>query len=252
MASFHYSIKSGKKGSARRHSSYIQRQGAHSAREDLVHASHGNLPTWAGGDPNAFWSMADRHERANGAAYREHEIALPSELTRSELIELAERLAQRLAGTKPYQYAIHAPEGALGGIENPHVHLMCSDRIPDGVERPPDRTFSRYNRVNPEEGGCRKDSGGKSPIELRQEVTAKRKLVADTQNEMLAECGHTTRVDHRSLRARGLDRQAERHLGPLMVKELGEGEKAQYAAYRAGHGADALPAAAAAAAAVEQ
>lgn len=67
--------------------------------------SHGNLPTWAGGEPKAFWSMADRHERANGAAYREHEIALPSELTRPELIVLAERLAQRLAGTKPYQYA---------------------------------------------------------------------------------------------------------------------------------------------------
>ncbi|WP_164274006.1 MobA/MobL family protein [Stenotrophomonas sp. B1-1] len=241
MASFHYSIKSGKRGTARRHSGYIQREGAHSDREDLVHASHGNLPRWAGNDPKTFWSMADRHERANGAAYREHEIALPSELSRPELIELAERLALRLAGKKPYQYAIHAPEGALGGIENPHVHLMCSDRVPDGVERSPDRTFSRYNPTRPDQGGCRKDSGGKIPIELSQEVTARRKLVADTQNEMLAECGHATRVDHRSLRAQGIGRQAERHLGPLMVKEMGEDEKAQYAAYRACHDADAPP-----------
>ncbi|HEL3210251.1 TPA: MobA/MobL family protein [Stenotrophomonas maltophilia] len=242
MASFHYSIKSGKRGSARRHSSYIQREGSHSEQEDLVHASHGNLPPWAKDDPKAFWGMADRHERANGAAYREHEIALPGELTQPQLVELAERLAQRLAGSKPYQYAIHAPEGALGGIENPHVHLMCSDRIPDGIERTPDRTFSRYNPNHPAEGGCRKDSGGKSPMELRQVVTARRKLVADTQNEMLAECGHSTRVDHRSLRDQGLDRRAERHLGSLLVKELADGEKAQYVAYRAGHDASTPPA----------
>ncbi|MEN5285916.1 MobA/MobL family protein [Stenotrophomonas lactitubi] len=241
MASFHYSIKSGKSGTARRHCEYIQRVGSHSVRQDLVHASHGNLPTWAEDDPKAFWSMADRHERANGAAYREHEIALPSELTQPQLIELTERLVQRLAGPKPYQYAIHAPEGALGGIENPHVHLMCSDRVPDGIERTRDRTFSRYNQAHPAEGGRKKDSGGRSPMVLRQEVTARRKLVADTQNEMLAECGHSTRVDHRSLRDRGLDRRAERHLGPLLVKEMADGEKAQYVVYRAGHGASAEP-----------
>lgn len=241
MASFHYSIKSGKKGTARRHGGYILREGSHSKRQDLVHASHGNLPPWSQEDPKAFWSMADRYERANGAAYREHEIALPSELTRPQLIELAERLAQRLAGPKPYQYALHAPDGALGGIENPHVHLMCSDRIPDGIERAPDRMFSRFNPTRPAEGGCRKDSGGKSPMELRKDVTTKRKLVADTQNEMLAECGHTTRVNHRSLREQGLDRRAERHLGPLLVKEMADGERAQYVAYRAGHGAGKQP-----------
>ncbi|MNV90159.1 MobA/MobL family protein [compost metagenome] len=79
-------------------------------------------------------------------------------------------------------------------------------------------------------------------MELRQEVTARRKLVADIQNEMLAECGHSTRVDHRSLRDQGLDRRAERHLGPLLVKEMADGEKAQYVAYRAGHDAGPLPA----------
>ena len=123
----------------------------------------------------------------------------------------------------------------LKAFANPHVHLMCSDRIPDGIERTPDRTFSPYNPIHPTEGGCRKDSGGKSPMELRQEVTARRKLVADTQNEMLAECGHSIRVDHRSLRDQGLGRRAERHLGPLLIKEMADGEKAQYVSYRAGH-----------------
>ncbi|THD10817.1 plasmid mobilization protein, partial [Pseudofulvimonas gallinarii] len=164
--------------------------------------------------------MADQHERANGAAYREHEVALPNELTVAQLIELAERLSRKLVGNKPFQYAIHAPEGKLGGIQNPHVHLMHSDRIPDGIDRSPDRMFARYNALQPSAGGCRKDSGGRSPMELRQQVIASRKLVADIQNQALAEHGHEARVDHRTLRDQGVRRRAEHHLGPRFIKGM--------------------------------
>lgn len=232
MASFHHSIKSGKKGSARRHSTYIGREGCHSSREDLIHTSHGNMPSWAQNNPGCFWNMADRFERANGAAYREHEIALPNELATEQLIDLAERLVQNLVGNKPYQYAIHAPEGSIGKVQNPHIHLMYSDRVPDGISRAPDKMFSRFNAKQPEIGGCRKDSGGETPLQLRQKVTATRRLVADTQNQMLAECGHGTRVDHRSLSEQGIERRAERHLGAPVVKRMGAKEKAAYAFLR--------------------
>jgi len=237
MASFHYCIKSGKKGSARRHSTYIGREGSHSTRKDLIHTGHSNLPSWANGNPGNFWSMADLHERANGAAYREHEIALPNELTVPQLIDLTERLVKNLVGSKPYQYAIHAPEGTLGGIQNPHVHLMCSDRLPDGIDRSPERMFSRYNAKQPDAGGCRKDSGGKSPMELRQQVTTARKLVAEIQNEVLAEHGHEARVDHRSLRDQGVQRRAERHLGQHFIEGMADAEKTLYAQCRTGDAA---------------
>ena len=126
----------------------------------------------------------------------------------------------------------------MQGAGNPHVHLMCSDRVPDGIEREPDRTFARFNPTKPDKGGCRKDSGGKSPLELRQQVTLTRKLVADTQNQMLAECGHSARVDYRSHRERGLERKPERHLGTLFIKQMGDAEKDQYVDYRAGHHAE--------------
>lgn len=232
MASIHHSIKSGKKGNARRHSTYIGREGSNSTREDLIHTSYGNLPGWAQGNPGYFWSMADKYERANGAAYREHEIALPNELSIPQLIELAERLVLNLVGSKPYQYAIHAPEGSIGKIQNPHIHLMYSDRVPDGIDRAPDQMFSRFNAKDPETGGCRKDSGGKTPMELRQEVTATRKLAADTQNQVLAEYGHVARVDHRSLRERGLERRPERHLGAHFIEGMGAAEKAAYGVHR--------------------
>ena len=237
MASIHHSIKSGKKGSARRHSTYIGREGSNSTREDLIHIGYGNLPDWARGNPGYFWSMADKHERANGAAYREHEIALPNELTKEQLIELAERLVRNLVGGKPYQYAIHASEGSIGNIQNPHLHLMYSDRVPDGIDRAPEQMFSRFNAKAPETGGCRKDSGGKTPLQLRQEVTATRRLAAETQNHMLAECGYDARVDHRSLRAQGLERRAERHLGAHFIEGMGAGEKALYAVHRGAPGA---------------
>ena len=85
MASFHHSIKSRRKGSAVAHSTYISNED----REDLIYTSYGNLPEWAEGSIRLFWRMANAHERANGAVYREHEIALPNELTRDQLIELA-------------------------------------------------------------------------------------------------------------------------------------------------------------------
>lgn len=228
MASFHHCIKSGRKGSAVAHSTYISNED----REDLIYTSYGNLPEWAEGSIRLFWRMANAHERANGAVYREHEIALPNELTRDQLIELAERVVRELVGTKPYQFAIHMPDGRIGGISNPHIHLMYSDRIPDGINRSPDQMFSRFNSKRPEAGGCRKDSGGRSPLDLRNEVIATRKMIADLQNQALAEHGHDSRVDHRSLREQGLQRRPERHLGPARVRDLTTDEKAQFAEFR--------------------
>lgn len=232
MASFHHQIKSGKKGSAQHHAKYINRDGRYSTREDLIHAAYGNMPDWCRDNPNMFWSMADLHERANGAAYREHVIALPNELTAEQLIALAERMVRELIGTKPYQYAIHAPEGQLGGIRNPHLHLMYSDRMPDGVQRPAERVFARFNPGCPGSGGWRKDSGGMNRLELRSQVIATRKAIADLQNEALTEGGYDARVDHRTLREQGQQRRPERHLGAARVRDMSPDERAAYAAHR--------------------
>lgn len=234
MASFHHSIKSGKKGTAREHAAYIERHGRYRNRgEDLIHAAYGNLPAWAENDPSLFWKMADKHERVNGAAYREHEIALPNELTENQLIVLVDRMVQELVGEKPYHYAIHAPAGALGAIPNPHVHLMYSDRLPDGIERAPQQMFARFNAKFPEHGGCRKDSGGMTPLELRDHVITTRKTIADLQNQALAENGYKARVDHRRLREQGAMRPPERHLGPARIRNLSADEKAAFTEHRA-------------------
>lgn len=233
MASFHHRIKSGKKGSAYAHAAYIARNGKYSNRgEDLVHTGFGNMPDWAESNPSLFWKMADRYERSNGAAYREHEVALPNELNEDQLILLTKKIVSELIGNKPYQYAIHAPDGSLGAIPNPHVHLMYSDRMPDGIRREPEKIFSRFNAKQPENGGCRKDSGGLSRHELRENVIATRKTIADLQNQTLKEHGHEARVDHRSLREQGKQHRPERHMGAARIRKLTTEEKAAFTADR--------------------
>lgn len=227
MASFHHCLKSGKKGTAANHAAYITRQGKYSHREDLVCTGHGNMPAWANDNPSAFWKTGDKHERANGAVYREHEIALPAELTREQQKELVVDLIQVMVGSKPYEYAIHAPNSSIEGSTNTHLHLMFSDRMQDGIERSPEQTFSRYNAKQPERGGCKKDSGGKNRLALRDELIQTRKMCADLQNAALQKHGHANRVDHRSLREQGIERAPERHLGPARIQDMSEEDKAR-------------------------
>lgn len=232
MASFHYSIKSGKRGTGADHAAYIARRGKFRDREDLVASGHGNMPRWAEDNPLLFWRAGDKHERANGAVYREHEIALPAELTREQQLELVQALARELVGDKPYQYAVHAPSSSLEGVVNAHVHLMYSDRLPDGIERSPEQTFRRYNAKQPELGGARKGSGGRDPVALHDELVEIRRKCAELQNATLAKYGHDARVDHRSLRKQGVERAPERHLGPARIRSMGTEERARYVAER--------------------
>ena len=107
MASYHCSVKVGAKGQAAGHGRYIARVGKYSGHEryeDLEASGHGNMPAWAAHNPDHFWSAADEHERANGATYREIEVALPRELTTDQRRELVEDfISQELGDRHAYQ-----------------------------------------------------------------------------------------------------------------------------------------------------
>lgn len=230
MATYHLSIKNGKKGKAANHAAYIAREGKHGKNldePDLVALEHGNLPAWANGDPLYFFKMSDAGERVNGAAYRELEFALPSELTLEQQCELAREFAKQQIGEKPFLLAVHSPTAALGDVQQPHGHAMFSDRTPDGIERTPEKHFSRYNSANPELGGCKKDSGGKAPAILKDELKSRRASFAELQNKFLEKYGHAARVDHRSYRERGIAKDAEKHLGAAAIKKMEETDKVQ-------------------------
>ena len=226
MANFHFEIKSGRNGCD--HSQYIARVGFHGKREDLVASGHGNLPAWAGDEPEALWKAAEQYERKNGAVYREATISLPNELSAVQNIALAADLVAKLAPGKPHQFAIHAPKSSIAGEANPHLHLMTSDRVDDGIERPARIFFKRPNAKDPTLGGRRKASGGRNRLEMRDALIGMRKLAAETINQHLAMHGHDVRVDHRTLKARGVHRDAEKYLGPARIRRMTVKEKTKH------------------------
>lgn len=216
MASYHLSVKVGGKGKALAHAQYIAREGEYKVKhqEKLEAVEHGNLPNWAQGNPNLFWQCADEFERKNGAAYREIEIALPRELTpkqRQDLVQVF--VEQELGDQHAYTWAIHNPKASIEGGEQPHAHIMFSERIQDGIDRGADQFFKRYNSKHPERGGCQKSNTTKSAEQRKKELVELRERFADLQNAFLEEYGHTDRVDHRSLVDQGIDLSPEKHLG---------------------------------------
>ena len=221
MASYHCSVKVGAKGHACAHAAYISREGKYSGKaryEDLEATSAGNMPLWAAHNTAHFWSAADEHERANGATYREIEVALPREMTIEQRRALVEDFVAREIGElHAYQWAIHTPKAALEKGEQPHAHIMYSERTRDAIERDPEQYFKRYNGKAPARGGCRKDSAG-----TEERLQATRQRWAEVQNAHLELHGHIDRVDHRSLKTRGIARAPELHLGGSGVRALAE------------------------------
>ena len=248
MAIYHLSTSVGSRAggqSAGAKDDYIEREGRYDRdRSEVEHVEHGHLPGWAEEDPHAYWEAADAHERANGRLYREVEFALPTVLDEGERRELAREFAQSLTAEErlPYTLAIHR-----GGGENPHCHLVISERANDGLDRTAETWFKRYNGKAPERGGARKVStSSKEWLQSTREAWAKH------ANRALARAGSVERIDHRSLsdraeeareagdleRAAELGREPGRHLGPGAAIEakfhLGEGESRSSAAAEAG------------------
>lgn len=231
MASYHCSVKVGGKGKGGAHAEYISREGKYANVRDgekLEAKESGNMPAWAAHAPTMFWQAADEHERANGAVYREIEIALPRELTPEQRAELVRDFVRQEIGERhAYTWAIHTPKAKLEGGEQPHAHIMYSERLRDGIDRDPAQYFKRYNAKNPERGGCKKDSAG-----TEERLQATRERWAKVQNKHLEMHQHAARVDHRSLKAQGLTHAPERHMGPVRAKQLSQDDRLTLALHR--------------------
>ena len=236
MAVYHLKASFGSRAggqSARAKSDYIEREGRYEKdREELEHKEHGNMPEWAQDDPGKYWEAADENERANGRLYSEVQFALPKELSEEQRREVAGRFAVRLTGGErlPYTLAIHrgGPDG-----ENPHAHLMFSERGHDGIERSGEQWFRRYNAPAPEKGGARKSRAAKAGDWLEQT----REAWEQTANRALEQAGRAERIDCRNLaslrdeahragdleRAAELSREPNVHLGPEGYRTLRRG-----------------------------
>ena len=242
MAIGRLSMKVGKAGKAGPHAAYIAREGQYANRlergEKLEATEAGNMPAWAQSNPLAFWQAADAYERKNGTTYREMEIALPRELDADQRAALVrEFVRQEIGDRHAYQWAIHVPTAADGG-EQPHVHLMFSERQRDGIERDPEQYFKRYNAKAPEKGGARKGYGPSAGQTLtKAERAAELKELRGRWEAMcnahLERAGVEQRIDMRSHAERGTGLEPERKQLPSQWRGQGRANVIEFRQARA-------------------
>jgi MobA/MobL family len=216
-------------GSAQSSVDYIARIGRYRTRRDpVLHLESGHMPMWAQrgrsstsrSAARAYWRAADRHERDNGRLAKVVVVALPTALSLQDQIVLSREIARAITvgvdeGNLPWTAAIHAGLDSQGRSRNPHVHIMVSERLHDGLERTPALWFRRAaarvegRTTDPGNGGARKTRA----LKARSWLHWVRATVAAVVNRALQAAGLSVRVDHRSHAARGLTRPPQPKLG---------------------------------------
>jgi hypothetical protein len=135
----------------------------------------------------AWLDDQEKNDRKNARVVDRVVVALPSELSREQNIELLQAYGERLTeGRASWMAAIH---DGPGDIDNPHAHIIFRDR---------DIETGRRVMLTSEAGSTQR---------LRQ-------AWEEEVNLALERAGRDERVDRRSLADQGIDREPQLHVGP--------------------------------------
>ena len=141
-----------------------------------------------------LWNEVEAKETGAKAQYcRELVIALPTELSQEDNIQLIRCFAQRnfVDLGMCADIAYHDPKPRGGGVRNPHAHVMLTMR---------EVSHGRF--------------GNKSRDWNSRELLEQWRAAWEEEcNELLARRGVDARIDHRSLKDQGIDREPTVHLG---------------------------------------
>ena len=223
MAQYRLSMKIGKQKS-KNHYEYISRQGAYknyNKGEDFIYKESQNLPSWSK-DAKNYWKAVSELE--SGVQYREFEIALPKELTDEQNIKLVQDFCKEtFSNNHTYSFGIHKNIGAISGEENPHAHIMFSERLIDHNRKvePTKEEYFKQRRKDKDTGeyknGYIKDREitGKG---RKQWLIEKRQLWAAIQNRHLLNNNISARVSHLSLEKQKIGRIPQKHLGRKVIQ----------------------------------
>ncbi len=225
---YHFSVRSGSRASGACASAsyeYITREGEYAGgdRDQAIYTESDHMPTWAEDDPHSYWDAADLYERANGRLYVSADFALPRDLSTEDQVALAREFARELAkdDALPYTLAIHAGRSSDGFEQNPHAHLMISERMNDGIERSPEQWFARANPTDPSKGGAEKTRA----LHGHAWIEHARQKWADLTNKTLERLGREGARRHRSYARQGVVQDAGRHYGPTAANMMSRGEQ---------------------------
>ena len=242
MAIFHLDIKPVTRSTGRRATSSAayragesirdERTGTlydHRERRDVLHKEiilpqkldrPGAGMEWAR-DRATLWNAAEKIEKqSNSRVAREYLAALPAELSPERRIGLARTFSREIADryNVAVDLAIHEPRPG-GDPRNFHAHLLATTRelTPEGLGAKTGIDMA---------GGVRSELGLPPS---RQEFVTLRARWAELTNEALREASIDARVDHRSLAARGEDREPKPHIPIAAIAMERRGERSELA-----------------------
>jgi Ti-type conjugative transfer relaxase TraA len=184
----------------------------YTAKDGVVHSEimlpEGAPERWL--DRSILWNEVETIEhRKDAVLAREVEFALPHELSQAEGIALAQDFVRQQFVSRGMvaDLNVHWTQDPDGKVK-PHVHVMLSMREIDCDG------FGKKQRAWNDVGLLR----------------GWRESWADMANARLAELGHDTRIDHRSLRDQGIELEPQHKIGPAGARREDRGEDAERAA----------------------
>ncbi len=182
-------------------------------------------------DRENLWNAVEEIEKHPKAqlAYS-FDIALQNEFTLEENIEIARRFVMDnfVAKGMIADMAVHDPDKG-GGIQNPHIHVMCPVRPMNEDGNWGEKQKREY--LFDEKGNPVLDSKGKQKFNAvpttdwnKPEVLRKwRKAWADLVNEEFKKRGINAKIDHRSYENQGVELIPQVHEGPHVRKMEAKG-----------------------------
>jgi ATP-dependent exoDNAse (exonuclease V) alpha subunit len=184
----------------------------HTDRQDVLHKEI-LLPSqfaaddmsWARDRANLWNAAEGAEDRKNARVAREYLVALPAELTADARIGLVSAFSRELVERYGFavDIAIHAPRNFPGSDpRNFHAHLLATTREVTlaGLGA---KTTLEWNDTKRREAGMGPAVGELLHVRERWAIAA---------NTALDQAQVASRIDHRSLRAQGIDREPGPHI----------------------------------------
>jgi hypothetical protein len=177
-----------------------------------------DAPEWTH-DRARLWNAAEQKEnRKNSVTARELMLPLPHEVSKADRIDIAREAAAFLRDRYGVAVDLNVHEPGRGGDErNHHAHIMFTTRRIDGNGFG-DKTRELDASVRTKDAA--QSQGG-------AEIEAIRQACAEITNRALERAGSGDRVDPRSYERRGIDREAQPHLGPAATNMERKGQKSR-------------------------
>jgi ATP-dependent exoDNAse (exonuclease V) alpha subunit len=158
-----------------------------------------------------LWNTIEQVEkRKDSQLARDFVLTLARELTLEQQIELVRGWCEAEFVSKGFvvDFAIHKSKTGL----NPHAHVLCTTRPVEGQgfgKKP--STAGKFN------------GRGSVGVKGKSELEGWRDSWEKHENAALEKAGRPERVDHRSLKDRGIDREPEPKMGPVATAMMRRG-----------------------------